>query len=212
MDDKNLIPAAYASGSFEAISPFNAVVDPSIYYTVEAVRTVDEMLSDKINLYTLVFQPVGVQESDYETILNRCRDINAVVVVLTAPGRAKTYVLSSYLKSFPLVDGYSYERMCLIADLGAVPPEFANVLAEAQKHFADYLEANVGIKSTVHIGTIPTTGYTSKKDHDIFETTRKNKINMTQNDVTRVKELEAVNQEQGNRIVYLEEQLKKLAG
>lgn len=35
---------------------------------------------------------------------------------------------------------------------------------------------------------------------------------MTQNDVTRVKELEAVNQEQGNRIVYLEEQLKKLAG
>ena len=69
MDDKNLIPAAYAAGSFEAISPFNAVVDPSVYYTVEAVRTVDEMLSNKTNIYDLVFKPVGVQESDYETIL-----------------------------------------------------------------------------------------------------------------------------------------------
>lgn len=190
MSEQNLIPAIYSAGSFEAINPFDKVVDPTKYYTVEAVRTIPEMQAMKLNLYELVFKPIGVAEADYQTVLDRAIGMNAVIVALTSRNAQTVYVVSSYFKSFPMVDGVRYERMALIVDLGPCPPGLKDVLTQAQDDIRDYVENAVGITSQIRLGVIPTTGYVSKSQADVFENARKNKIKDNTNNVARVRELE----------------------
>ncbi|EBV8434075.1 hypothetical protein NFI00_000168 [Salmonella enterica] len=199
----NLIPAIYSSGSFEALNPFDKVVDPTKYYTVEAVRTIPEMQAMKMNLYELVFKPIGVAEADYQTVLDRAIGMEAVIVSLTSRNAPPVYVISSYFKSFPMVDGVKYERMALIIDLGACPPALKDTLTQAQDDIRDYVENSIGITSQVRIGTIPTPGYVSKAQADMFENTRKNKITDSTNNVSRVRELEST-------VASLQEQIREL--
>ena len=106
--ESNLIPSINAAGRFEALAPFDQVVLPTTYYVVEALRTISEMQALKLNLFTLVFQPIGVSEADYPTVLERARSNGAIIVTLTSRSSAPVYVLSTYFKSFPLIDGVSY--------------------------------------------------------------------------------------------------------
>ena len=209
-DEYNNIPAVFAAGSFEAIAPFDTVVKPNVYYTVEAVRTIKEMQALKLNMYDLIFKPVGVKEEDYQTILNRAISINAVVVCLTAHNKDRVYVLSDYLKSFPLVDGVSYERMCLIVDLGACPPSLKDELSSTQNYIQQYVKATMGIDSTVNLGTVPTVGYVSYEQYQTNETTRKNAITNTSNYVADNNAYKQQIIDKDNYIAYLESQLEAL--
>lgn len=190
MATNNIIPSIDSRGRFEAEAPFDRVVKPENYYTVEAIRNLHEMEALKLDLYTLVFQPVGVSVEDFPTVLERARLDGAKVLSLLDRADTATYVLTTYLKSWPLVDGVSYERMVIVADLGPCPPSMKEVLAESIQHFKDYIEANVGITTTVTLGTIPTLGYVSQDQYIAYENTRKGKITDSGNDVARIRKLE----------------------
>lgn len=189
-EENNLIPGMRASGKFEALAPFDKVVNPNTYYTVEALRTIPEMQALKLNLYALLFQPVGVKEEDYNAILERANASQAVVVALTSRLNPPIYVLSTFFKSFPLVDGVSYERMCLIVDMGPCPPEMAQTIEQARVHIQSYILSTFGIGVAVNLGTVPTIGYVSRADADMFELTRKNKITDGDNDIAKIKGLQ----------------------
>lgn len=203
-DEQNLIPSIRAAGKFVALNPFNLVVNEDTYYTVEAIRTIPEMQAMKLNLYELVFKPIGVLETDYATVLDRALQANAVIVSLTSRNNVPVYVISTYFKSFPLTDGVQYERMALIIDLGAVPATMAETLTLAQDEIKDYVEATIGVTTVVRVGSIPTSGYMSKEQSIIFENSRKSKITDTNNNVTRVKELETLLVARDARIAELE--------
>lgn len=191
MADKiNVIPSLRAAGKFEALSPFNTIVNPDVFYTVEAIRTIPEMQALKLNLYALLFQPIGVKEEDYAAILERANDSGAAVISLTSRNNQPVYVLSTFFKSFPLVDGVSYERVCLIVDCGPLPPGNAEMLEQTRAHVKSYVLNTIGIEADVQLGVIPTIGYVSAQDAAIFETTRKNKITDSDNDIAKIKTLE----------------------
>ncbi|UQT02710.1 hypothetical protein YUBABA_01210 [Serratia phage vB_SmaM-Yubaba] len=206
---QNLIPAVWAKGSFEAENPFSNVVDPKVFYTVEAVRTIPEMQAEKEDLYKLIFEPVGITQDQYQSYVDQAIANNAVVIVLTSRGRPDTYLLSTYLKSFPLVDGVIYERVCIISDLGACPPAFKDRINSVIAHFNEYIKNAVGIQDprTV-IGTIPTRGYVSKEQADAWENTRQQTITRNPSDVVRIEELTTENQQLYTYINQLEAQLK----
>lgn len=205
--DSNLIPSMRAAGRFEALAPFDRVVIPSTYYKVEALRTISEMQALKLNLYTLMFAPVGVLEADYSAILERARSSDAVVVTLTSRLSPPVYVLSTFFKSFPLVDGVAYERMCLVVDLGPLPPSLKDGLAQVEAHVKQYVLSTVGLDSTVSLGTIPTIGYTSAQDAQIFENTRRNKITNGDNDIAKINALQATLVKRDAYIAQLEAKL-----
>jgi hypothetical protein len=204
MADQNLIPDINAAGRFEAAAPFDAIVDQSKYYTVEATRTIHEMELMKLDLYTLVFQPVGLAVGDYPTVLARAKAAGAIICSLLDRNGVPVYVPTNYLLSFPQVDGVSYERMCMVVDFGAVPPTMAQTLQQTMDHTKQYIETTVGITPTVRLGTIPTVGYTSQQQADAYENTRKAKITDTTNDVARVNELSAQVAKQQAYIATLE--------
>lgn len=205
----NLIPAPWAAGSFEALEPFSLVVKPDIFYTVESIRTLPEMLGAKQDLYTVLFEPVGIAQDAMQTYIDQATQADAVVITLTSRNGPPVNLLSTYLKSFPLVDGVIYERYCIISDLGACPPAFKDKINAAIDHFNEYIKSAIGIASprTV-IGTMPTRGYTSKEQADAWENTRQNAITETASDVVRIEALTTENQQLYAYITQLENQIK----
>ena len=73
--------ALNVAGRFEASSPFDQVVNTADYYTVQALRNFHEMEANKVDIYTLVFAPVGVSIDDYPTVLSRAKTAGATVAV-----------------------------------------------------------------------------------------------------------------------------------
>lgn len=186
----NIIPTYYAAGSYEATNPFDAVVIKGKYYTVEGIRSVAEMQSDNLDLYKLIFKPAGVPDTDYQTLLSAITTNKGAILTLIGLDGAKVYVPTTHLAAFPLVDGISLERLCLIIDMGAVAPTLKDVIGETKTHIEQYVEAHVGITATVQIGTMPTIGYVSKEQNEVNETTRLNKIANSKSDVVLIAEYE----------------------
>lgn len=206
---QNLIPMVWAAGVFEAESPFTTVVDPAVYYTVEATQTVRELLAQKEDLYKMVFAPVGIAQEEVQAYIDQAVTDEAVVITLSSRGAPQVYVLSTYLKSFPLVDGVTLEHICIISDLGAVPPALKDRINSAIEHFNSYIQASLGIQQprTV-IGVVPTRAYISKEQADAWENTRQQNITQTTSDVVRVEQLTTENQQLYTYIKQLEDQLK----
>lgn len=184
---EKIIPAVYAAGAFTASPPFDTVVKQEIYFTVEAVRTIPEMQALKLDLFKLVFEPVGVDANSYQTVLERAIAEEAVVVTLTSRNNPPVYVISSYLTSFPLVDGVTYERFCIITDLGAVPPSLKDRVNAAVDHINNYVRDSIGIANPkTTIGTIPTRGYVSLEQSQAWEKSRQAAIVEEPSDLLRL--------------------------
>jgi len=209
MPSNNIIPSIDARGRFEAEAPFDTVVKEDVYYTVEAIRNIHEMEALKLDLYTLVFKPVGVAAEDFSRVLETARKSGAKVLSLLDRSDVATYVLTTYLKSWPLIDGVSYERMCAIVDFGPCPPGMKDVLAKEIEHIKSHVEATIGITTTVTLGTIPTLGYVSADQAAAYENNRKGKITSNTNDVARARELEALIVKKDAYILELETALSK---
>lgn len=208
-DVNNAIPAIWAAGSFEADAPFNSIVKKDVFYTVEAVRTIPEMQALNLDIYKLVFQPVGVSTDDYQTVLERAIAQEAVVVALTSRGNPVVYVISTYFKSFPLVDGVVYEHLCLIVDLGACPPSTKDRINSGIDHINSYVKGALGIKDPkTSVGIVPTRSWVSKEQADIWENSRKLQITEEPSDTLLNEQLKLQVQQQQAYILELEAALK----
>jgi len=200
MADQNMIPAINAAGRFEAAAPFDQIVNQSTYYTVEATRTIHEMEGAKLDVYSLVFAPVGVTAEDFPTVLKRAKADGAIICALLDRNGVPVYVPTTYLTSFPLVDGVSYENMCMVASLGPVPPFMRDAMQQVLDHTKQYIAATLGVTSTIRLGTIPTVGYVSQAQADAYENTRKDNITDSSNDVAKVR---ALTQQIANKDAYI---------
>lgn len=185
MAENTIIPALRVTGRFEALAPFDRVINHMASYTVEAIRTVGEMQGLNINIYQRVFQPLGVDQATYLTMLDQIVAAGGVIITLIPRKGAPVYVVSTYLKSFPLVDGFLYERMVVVSDLGALSKDLQPALEEAVNHFNEWILQHYGIQSTVKIGTVPVIGYVSQFEHETLENARKNRITDNQSDLAK---------------------------
>ena len=201
----NMIPGLRSAGKFVANAPFDKVVDETIFFTVEAIRTIPEMQALKLDLFTLVFAPVGYVEADYQTQLDKAIADQAAVISLTSRGRGPVYVLSTFLKSFPMVDGVVYEHLALITSLGACPPSMKDKVNNAIDHINNYIKASFGIDNpNTTIGTIPTRGYVSREDAVAWEKSRRLAITEEPSDAVRLAQIEKENIELKTYIAQLE--------
>jgi len=207
MADNTIIPALRVTGRFEAAAPFDRVINPMASYTVEAIRTVGEMQGLNINIFQRVFAPVSVDQATYLTMLDQIVAAGGVIITLIPRKGAPVYVVSTYLKSFPLVDGFIYERMVLVTDLGSLSTDMKPALEEAITHFHDYVLQHYGITSTVQLGTVPVIGYVSQFEHETMETARKNRITDNQSDLAKSLSMEKTIASQQAYITELEGRL-----
>lgn len=187
----NPIPSLRAAGKFEAKPPFDQVVDVNVHYSVEAIRTIPEMEGLKLDLYERVYAPANITELDYNTLISVAKAAKAAIITIVDRKGNRVNVPTNYLKSFPLVDGVSYERICMVVDLGPCPPNLLPSITDINQHFKSYAEANLGLENVaVKLGTVPTIGYVSKEQHEAYELARLGNIQVSKSDVAVINQLE----------------------
>lgn len=206
----NAIPSIYASGQFNARAPFNTLVDENTFYTVEAIRTISEMQSVKLDLYTLVFKPVGIAQSKTTELLDELLKNKACIVTLTQNNGKSIYVPSTYIESFPEVDGVVFEHLCIVSDCGACSPTTKDRVDSTLQAIQFAIEKNLGIKSAkVMVATLPQKSYVSKTQAEAWETSRQLNIDVASNPVVQNEKLNEEIAGYKKRIAALEEAIKQ---
>lgn len=201
-----------AAGKYVVSGPYDKVVDPDIFYTAEAIRTLPEMqaIRPQINLFELVFKPVGYDEATADTEITKAIADNAVVVTLTSRGRPPVYVLSTYIISFPVANGVIYERMGVTVDLGPCPPSMKDKINNLIVHMNEYVKGAFGIENpNASMGTIPLRGYVAKDTAEAWEASRQLRITQEPSDTVQLEIYKKENAELKIYITSLEEALKK---
>lgn len=166
----NIIPPLLLRGIFTLNAPFT--VAPSTIYTVEAVRTFDEMLNLNVDIVERVYKPVGLDQAAYE------QDVLALakVVTLTAPGQKTIYVPSTYIAKMPDDTAVSYDYVVLSVPLGAVPSTLVDQMQQTMDEIKGIVSDLIGITATVNVSVAPSAGTVTATQHRLNEENRLNAI------------------------------------
>ncbi|QKE54448.1 hypothetical protein ACSA002_1340 [Salmonella phage vB_SalM_SA002] len=166
----NIVPPLLLAGLWTLKEPFK--VTPNTKYTVEAVRTFDEMLRLNVDIVERVYAPVGLDKSAYES------DVLALakIVSLTAPGQTTVYVPSTYIERMPDDTAVSYDFVVLSIPLGAVPTTLIDQMQQTMDEVKSTISDLIGITPEVNVSIAPSAGTVTVEQHRINEENRLNTI------------------------------------
>lgn len=166
----NIVPPLLLAGLWTLKEPFK--VTPNTKYTVEAVRTFDEMLRLNVDIVERVYTPVGLDKSAYES------DVLALakIVSLTAPGQTTVYVPSTYIERMPDDTAVSYDFVVLSIPLGAVPTTLIDQMQQTMDEVKSTISDLIGITPEVNVSIAPSAGTVTVEQHRINEENRLNTI------------------------------------
>ena len=162
----NVVPPLLLRGIWTLRAPFSVV--PNTIYTVEAVRTFDEMMRLNVNIVERVYAPVGLDKTAYESDVMEL----AKVVSLTAPGHPTVYVPSTYIDQMPDDTAVSYDYVVLSIPLGAVPTTLISEMQQTMNVVQSAVSDLIGITPQVNIAIAPSAGTVTAAQHRINEENR----------------------------------------
>lgn len=162
----NVVPPLLLRGIFTLTPPF--VVTPNTMYTVEAIRTFDEMIKLNVDIVSQVYTPVGLDKTAYDA------DVMALakIVSLTAPGQPTVYVPTTYIAKMPDDTAVSYDYVVLSIPLGAVPTTLVSEMQQTMDALKDTVSDLIGIIPSVNISIAPSAGTVSSEQHRVNEENR----------------------------------------
>jgi hypothetical protein len=162
----NIAPPISLRGIWTLADPF--VLVPNTIYTVEAVRTFDEMLKLNVDVLGRVYTPVGLDKAAFDA------DVTALakIVSLTSPGQPTVYVPTTYITSMPDDTAVSYDYVVISAPLGAVPTTLISGIQQLLDTIADDCSDLIGIRPVVSISVAPSAGTVTADQHRINEENR----------------------------------------
>ena len=166
----NIVPPLLLAGLWTLKEPFK--VTPNTKYTVEAVRTFDEMLRLNVDIVERVYTPVGLDKSAYES------DVLALakIVSLTAPGQTTVYVPSTYIERMPDDTAVSYDFVVLSIPLGAIPTTLIDQMQQTMDEVKSTISDLIGVTPEVNVSIAPSAGTVTVEQHRINEENRLNTI------------------------------------
>lgn len=166
----NIVPPLLLAGIWTLKEPFKVVANTK--YTVEAVRTFEEMLKLNVDIVERVYTPVGLDKSAYES------DVLALakIVSLTAPGQTTVYVPSTYIEKMPDDTAVSYDYVVLSIPLGAVPTTLVGQMQQTIDEVKSTISDLIGVEPEVNIAVAPSAGTVTVEQHRINEENRLNTI------------------------------------
>lgn len=166
----NIVPPLLLAGIWTLKEPFKVVANTK--YTVEAVRTFEEMLKLNVDIVERVYTPVGLDKSAYES------DVLALakIVSLTAPGQTTVYVPSTYIEKMPDDTAVSYDYVVLSIPLGAVPTTLVGQMQQTMDEVKSTISDLIGVEPEVNIAVAPSAGTVTVEQHRINEENRLNAI------------------------------------
>lgn len=182
-----LVPPLGASGVYTLRAPFQNKLQANTSYRCDAIRRINDFIELGVDPYEEVYQPEGISRSVYDNDAAK----NVAIVSLVSQNNHWIYVPSTYISSYPNVNGIPYVSLVLGVSLGAIP------------HYMDMTGLSNAIKNLVRdtIGVVPQITQVavsdvtnlSQRDHDSLETNRQQAIINTQTDRAQAIALRAEN-------------------
>lgn len=195
----NLIPPIGASGLFKLTHPFNTAINLNISYTCMAVRKLSEVSALGSNAFKLYYEPFGLTQTDHDNDLAA----GVCIVSLQSNNGIWAYVPSSYIESYPQVNGVSYTGVALMVDLGALPD--ALNLDYVKNAIKDQVTAIVGVNAIVTAVTTTPKTLISQDNHMAAENARQQNITNNVTDYSKNQSLNDMVVQMRTRITQLEE-------
>ena len=196
--DVYTIPTINTKGNFKFKPPYNVKEYESEIFTVDAIRSIKDMIASGEDPYKGVYQPIGMSEADYNTDSEN----KVPIVVLKGSNNRFLYVPANRITTIPLVEGREYQQMALAVNMGYLPYDYD--ISTLSNDIIEAVYNITGIKSTVEL--VRTSGvlkvdYTK---HDTFMKLLENKKSVTKSWKTKYLELE----EKYNALKLLIQQLE----
>lgn len=161
-----LIPPIGTAGIYDLKAPFSAKLQPRVSYRCEAVRKISDFIEEGIDPYEEFYVPNGLSQAVYQAdMLN-----NACIVSLQSSSGHWVYVPTTYINSYPNVNGVAYRGMVLGVELGPIP-EYMD-LAAVKVAVGNVIRDVLGVRPTIKEVAITSTQNFSQQDHDILEANR----------------------------------------
>ena len=181
------MPPLGASGVYTLRAPFNNKLQANTSYRCDAIRRLNDFIELGVDPYEEFYAPMQIPRTSYESDIGH----NVSIVSLVSQNNHWVYVPSTYITSYPNVNGIPYVSLLLGVSLGAIP------------HYMDMTGLSAAISNLVRdtIGVVPQirqvavsdVTHLSQRDHDSVETNRQQAINNTQTDRARAIALQQEN-------------------
>lgn len=180
-----LIPPVGTAGIYNLATPFNTLLQNNTSYRCDAVRRFADFLEIGVEPFEEYYQPAGISEAQYnQDVVNRV----CIVSLVSSTGHW-VYVPSSYILSYPDLNGVPYSVVVLGLELGALPNYMD--LTGLKQVLSDICRDTVGVTPTIKEVVISAVEKLSQSDHDVLENARYLAIFNTQTDRARLLQAES---------------------
>lgn len=200
-----LVPPIGISGLFQLSSPYSNLLQTNVSYRCDAVRRLSDLIDLGVEPYEEYYLPFGLTQAQYDQdVINRVS-----IITLISDANHVVRVPTTYLISYPDINGVPYHVMLLGIELGAIPNN--KDLTGIKQIIANLVRDTIGVVPTIREAVASAEQKVSQQDHEVLEAARASMITNTQTD--RAKLLAAEKELAALRIQYnaLETYVKNLA-
>jgi hypothetical protein len=191
-----ITPPLRIKGVFSLRAPFSA--KPGVAYTVQAIRSFEEIRARNSDPMTLVYGPAGLLKVHYDEDVAA----GAAIVTLMSASEAPIYVPDTYIDSYPDMGNIEYSHLIASVSLGPLPSTFDTTLLKSQ--IANVVAGTIGVAPTVHIGVAALNELVSSETHAQLVAARKGAITIDNTDRSRALRAEDTVAKQALHIQTLE--------
>ena len=199
------IPFIGTKGRFKFKEPFNTVLVDNNIYTVESIRSFNNLLDTGIDIYETVYKPYGLTEEDFNRDLV---DDNVVIVELMDEEEKYYTIPSNYIVSVPNINGVLYRDKMLVVDLGYLPDKYD--FTEVKTNVKDLIKMLVGVDVEVNVIDASPTIMLTIDQHKTNEAERLSVIQNEDNVYVKLKKCEEKVEEASEIIKGLELVIEQL--
>lgn len=200
----NLLPSVGAKGTYRLAHPFDILIK-DVTYTCIAVRRLSDFVMKGADPKVLYYDKNGLDDAIW---VRDSKDTEVCIITLKSDSGQSIDVPSTYLLSYPNLNGVPYTARVLGISLGAIPDDMD--LSHLYTQMSNLVRDVIGIDSTVKSVAISDTTLITKEDHDTYEVARLELIQSSQTERSRVIELEALVNKLKQNNQALEEYINEL--
>ena len=142
----NYIPYIGTKGRFKFKEPFNTILVDNNIYTVESIRSFNNLLDSGIDIYGTIYEPNGLTEEDFNRDL---ADGKIVIVELMDENDKYFTIPSNYITSVPNINGVLYRDKMVVVDLGYLPDNYD--FSEFENSLKELVKTLIGVEVEVSI-------------------------------------------------------------
>jgi len=198
----SLLPEVGCIGLWSLKTPFAALLKPNTTYNCQAVRKIKEILAEGEEPFEDYYVANNLSQALYDA------DVAAgeCIVSLQSGSGEWIHVPTSYVLSYPIMNGVKYRGVMMGINLSALPDN--KDLSLLKTKMIDLVLGTVGVSPVIKEIAITPPVILSKQDSDAIETARRNRISIIKTDAQKIAEYELQISKLNYKVTELENFIK----